>query len=120
MLDEPQEPAGAEAHEGVLRRSPRHREPGEHPEADVPEPEEPEEDDLGGALAQGRDGPSHRRQAVLGHDVDIGPLAPKLVGEAACGRIVAFADAGGENQDPGGHGADEPNSANGRRGGSTF
>ena len=51
----------------------------------------------------GRDGAAHRGQAVLRLDHDVGPLGPELVGQPAGRGVVSLTDAGGEDQDAGGH-----------------
>ena len=101
--DQAQQAPTAEPHEQPLREAAGHREAREDPEADVPQPEEAEEDDTRRVVRDGRDGAPHRRQAVLRLDHDVGPLGPELVGQPAGRGVVSLTDAGGEDQDAGGH-----------------
>ena len=72
--DQVQDAGRTEPGQSRLREAPRRREPGEDPEPDVPEPVEPVEEDTRCALADGDDRPTHRREPVLGRDLDVGLL----------------------------------------------
>jgi Sap, sulfolipid-1-addressing protein len=98
-VDHTQEPARADAIERGLRDAARRTAPSERPEAEVPEPVEPVEDNPRCALADGDDGAPHRREPVLDDDLDRRLLLAELLGQRSRWKVVALADARGQDQD---------------------
>ncbi len=76
----------------------------EGPEAEVPEPPKPIEDDARRPLADRRHDTAHGRERVLDDDGRVRSLGPQLLGEPPRGAVMPLAHAGGEDEDPDRHG----------------
>ena len=104
LLDQPQQPASAEAREQPLRELTGRRGSGREPEPDIPNPFEPVEDDVRSPLAGEGDRATHHGEAVLDVDLAIGSFLTELGGERTRRQIVPLADAGGQDENARRHG----------------